>query len=80
MFKVIASLAFSALLGSVAAAPTAPACSPLEVISARGTTEPQSGSRVMAPVINQVLRQVPGATLYSMYIIRRLFAIDSLLP
>ncbi|KAJ3300274.1 hypothetical protein HK104_002473 [Borealophlyctis nickersoniae] len=40
-------------------------CSPLELISARGTYEPQSGSLGMAPVISRLQRRFPRSTLYN---------------
>ncbi|KNC97983.1 uncharacterized protein SPPG_06972 [Spizellomyces punctatus DAOM BR117] len=45
--------------------PSITACSPIEIISVRGTTEPQTGSRVMQPTIGRIMRQFPKATLYN---------------
>ncbi|MCP2342583.1 cutinase family protein [Actinomadura rupiterrae] len=40
----------------------ASACAPVSVISARGTTEPQSGSHLLKPIGTKILKRVPGAT------------------
>jgi hypothetical protein len=37
-------------------------CAPVSVISARGTTEPQSGSKLLKPVGDSILARSPGAT------------------
>ncbi|KAJ3296965.1 hypothetical protein HK104_001010 [Borealophlyctis nickersoniae] len=68
----LSSVLLTALLAHIATSAPTPqleagdnACSPVEILSARGTTEPQSGSLVMASVINNIQDKVPGTTLYN---------------